>query len=189
LVRELSEMDLYRERVEILKSVPGIGTLAAMELLLELQDVVRFRHADQLAAYVGLPPLSTRVPIKSEWDASPRWEKHSLRALLVQAAWQLIRKDLAMKEKYERIKIRAGGKAGDCGNRSDASFASKTDLVGCHSVSISFECLESNLRLVGDGVVYSCVHQMDDTLASLAHPHTKDLGWITCGSRKKETTK
>jgi transposase len=36
--------------------------------------------------------------------------KHSLRALLVQAAWQLINKDLAMKEEYEHIRIRAGGK-------------------------------------------------------------------------------
>jgi ABC-type microcin C transport system duplicated ATPase subunit YejF len=36
--------------------------------------------------------------------------KHSLMAVLVQAAWQLIRKDKVMKEKYERIKIRSGGK-------------------------------------------------------------------------------
>jgi transposase len=36
--------------------------------------------------------------------------KNSLRATLVQASWQLIRKDGVIREKYERIKVRAGGK-------------------------------------------------------------------------------
>jgi transposase len=36
--------------------------------------------------------------------------KNTLRALLVQASWQLIRKDGVMGEKYEKLKIRAGGK-------------------------------------------------------------------------------
>jgi len=63
LIHELAETDLYRKRVEILTSVPGIGKLAAMELLLELQDVARFREADQLAAYVGLTPISAQIRI------------------------------------------------------------------------------------------------------------------------------
>ena len=35
---------------------PGIGIISALELLLELQDVSRFRRAERLAAYVGLTP-------------------------------------------------------------------------------------------------------------------------------------
>jgi transposase len=42
--------------VEILQSIPGIGMISAMEVLLELQDISRFRRAEQLAAYVGLTP-------------------------------------------------------------------------------------------------------------------------------------
>jgi transposase len=56
LLRELAQTPAYRERVKILCSVPGVGLIAAMELLLELQDVERFRRADRLAAYVGLTP-------------------------------------------------------------------------------------------------------------------------------------
>ena len=33
-----------------------------------------------------------------------------MRAILVEASWTLIRKDQAMREKYDRIKIRSGGK-------------------------------------------------------------------------------
>jgi hypothetical protein len=79
----------YRERVEILKGVPGIGTLAAMELLLELQDVTRFRQADQLAAYVGLTPSQYSSADKVRIGRITKVGKHSLRALLVHAARQL----------------------------------------------------------------------------------------------------
>ncbi len=110
LIHELSENDLYRKRVEILTSIPGIGKLAAMELLLELQDVERFRQADQLAAYVGLTPSQYSSADKIRMGRITKVGKHALRAVLVQAAWQLIRRDQAMKEKYERIKIGSGAK-------------------------------------------------------------------------------
>ncbi|MGC9968071.1 MAG: IS110 family transposase, partial [Syntrophobacteraceae bacterium] len=110
LIHELSEKELYRDRAEILKSVPGIGTIAAMELLLELQDVSRFRQADQLAAYVGLTPSQYSSADKIRMGRITKVGKHSVRAILVQVAWQLIRKDQAMREKYERIKIRSGAK-------------------------------------------------------------------------------
>jgi len=42
--------------VKILTSVPGIRIIAAMEMLLELGDIGRFRRADRLAAYVGIDP-------------------------------------------------------------------------------------------------------------------------------------
>lgn len=87
-----------------------MGILAAMELLLELQDVSRFQKADQIAAYVGLTPSQYSSSDKIRMGRITCIGKNSLRALLVQAAWQLIRKDGAIQEKYERLKIRSGGK-------------------------------------------------------------------------------
>ena len=110
LLNELSKQELYRERVEILMSVPGMGTIAAMELILELQDVSRFRRAEELAAYVGLTPSQYSSADKVRMGRITKVGKHSIRAILVQSAWQLIRKDKAMREKYERIKIHSGGK-------------------------------------------------------------------------------
>jgi transposase len=110
LIEELSKTELYREKAEILRSVPGIGTLAAMELLLELQDVTRFRRAEQLAAYVGLTPSQYSSAEHIRMGRITGIGKNSLRATLVQASWQLIRKDGVIREKYERIKVRAGGK-------------------------------------------------------------------------------
>src|SRR5512135_1912943 len=110
LLRELSETALYQKRVEILQSIPGIGLISAMELLLELQDVSRFRRAEQLAAYVGLTPSQYSSADKVRMGRITGIGKNTLRSLLVEASWTLIRKDRAMREKYDRIKIRSGGK-------------------------------------------------------------------------------
>ena len=110
LLRELSKTALYRERVEILQSIPGIGMISAMELLLELQDVSRFRRAEQLAAYVGLTPSQYSSADKVRMGRITGIGKNTLRAILVEASWQLIAKDQLMREKYDRIKIRSGGK-------------------------------------------------------------------------------
>ena len=110
LLRELSQTDLYRKRGEILQSIPGIGMISAMELLLELQDVSRFRRAEQLAAYVGLTPSQNSSADKVRMGRITGIGKDTLRSLLVEASWTLIRKDQAMREKYERIKIHSGGK-------------------------------------------------------------------------------
>ena len=110
LLRELSETKRYRERVKILQSIPGVGLISAMELLLELQDVSRFRRAEQLAAYVGLTPSQYSSADKVRMGRITGIGKNTLRAILVEASWKLITTDQIMREKYERIKIRSGGK-------------------------------------------------------------------------------
>jgi transposase len=110
LLRELSETEMYRERVEILQSIPGIGIISAMELLLELQDVSRFRRAEQLAAYVGLTPSQYSSADKVRMGRITGIGKDTLRSILVEASWILISKDQTMREKYDRIKIHSGGK-------------------------------------------------------------------------------
>ena len=69
LVKELSERNQYKEKVKILCSIPGVGILAAMEVLLELLDVSRFQRADQIAAYVGLTPSQYEV-VGFQWTLS-----------------------------------------------------------------------------------------------------------------------
>jgi transposase len=110
VVEELAETPHYKERVTILRSVPGIGLIAAMELLLELQDVTRFRRADQLAAYVGLTPSQYSSADKVRMGRITAIGKNQLRGTLVEVAWRLIGKDRAMRKKYERIKVHSGSK-------------------------------------------------------------------------------
>lgn len=110
ILRKLAKTPLYRERVKILTTIPGVGVITAMEMLLELQDVSRFRRADQLAAYVGLTPSQYTSADKVRMGPITGIGKNSVRVALVEASWWLIRKDKAMRIKYEKIKARAGAK-------------------------------------------------------------------------------
>lgn len=110
LLKKLAESPLYRERVEILRTIPGIGVIGSMEILLELQDVSRFRRADQLAAYVGLTPSQFSSSDKIRMGRITGIGKNSVRTALVESCWLLISKDKAMRRKYECIKVRAGSK-------------------------------------------------------------------------------
>ncbi len=110
LVHELAESPTYKDRVALLKTVPGIGELAAMELLVELQDVARFHRAKELAAYVGLTPAQYSSGQHVRLGRITGTGKSALRGTLVEVAWRLIAKDTAMRGRYERLKSRAGSK-------------------------------------------------------------------------------
>jgi len=124
LLKELAQTDQYRERVGILRSIPGIGLIGAMEMLLELQDVERFGKADQLAAYVGLTPSQFSSGDRIRMGRITRIGKQHLRALLVEAAWTFIRKDESAHEIYTSIRTRAGSK------RAIVAIARRMLLIG-----------------------------------------------------------
>lgn len=100
----------YRERVKLLCSVPGVGIFTAMVFLTEIQDVKRFRRADQLASYLGVTPSQYSTSDHLHLGHISRCGNKFLRYTLVESAWTLIRKDPAMQKKYETIANRRGSK-------------------------------------------------------------------------------
>ena len=113
LTREVVQLSCrgeYAERVWLLRSIPGIGVLSAMELLLELQEVDRFASADKLAAYVGLTPSQYSSGEHIRMGRLTHAGNHRLRTLLVECSWILIGKDPLLRKTYEAIKQRRGAK-------------------------------------------------------------------------------
>ena len=110
MIKELASLERYNERAKILQTVPGIGLLAAMEILVELQDVSRFQRAKQLAAYVGLTPSQYSSGEHVRMGHISRCGTSSLRGVIVEIAWRLIMKDEQLRKQYEEIKRRAGAK-------------------------------------------------------------------------------
>lgn len=104
LIHELAKLDRYRDQVRILKTIPGIGTLIAMEFLVELQDVRRFESSGRLAAYMGLTPSQHSSGDHIRLGRITRMGKRHLRGLLIEASWILINKDPALGTKYMALK-------------------------------------------------------------------------------------
>ena len=109
-LHELAADERYRGRVALLRTVPRMGRLTAIELLLELQDVGRFRRAAQLGAYVGLTPAQYSSGEHVRLGRITGQGKPMLRMLLVQLAWRVIGADGALRQRYEALRGRAGGK-------------------------------------------------------------------------------
>lgn len=110
LLKELSLTERYCSQVKLLCSVPGIGLLTAMEVLLELGDLSRFAKGSKLAAYVGLTPSQHSSGERVRLGRITRIGKSHLRASLVEVSWLLIRYDLEMAARYRQLKSRCGSK-------------------------------------------------------------------------------
>jgi len=109
-VIKLARTEKYAHRVQLLTSIPGIGVLSAIELLVELQDVTRFRSADQLSAFIGVTPSQYSSGERVRMGSITHLGNHRVRTLLVESSWTLIRKDPALYKVYESIKKRRGAK-------------------------------------------------------------------------------
>lgn len=106
----LSLSEKYLGRVELLRSVPGIGILSAMEILVELQDVGRFSSARHLASYIGLTPSEYSTGQLIRQGGITRCGNKRVRTALVESSWILIGKDPLMQVKYRRLRNAKGSK-------------------------------------------------------------------------------
>ncbi len=109
-VTDLSRADKYREKVKLLRTVPGVGLLTGMEVLVEIQDVRRFRSSEEIASYLGLTPSEYSSGEKSRQGRITRSGNWRLRSALVESSWILIARDRGMRRTYMRLKARKGAK-------------------------------------------------------------------------------
>ena len=102
-IRALAKTDRYRDQVVHLTSIPGIGIITAMILLVELVDINRFRTLDHLASFVGLVPGEhSSGDDDTTTGITPR-SHHYLRSILIECAWVAVRKDPALTMCYQQL--------------------------------------------------------------------------------------
>jgi len=99
-IRELSQTEIYQEKVSLLKSVPGVGIITAMTILTEFETIDRFDNLDKMCGYIGLVP-STKFSGEKErsGDISPRGHG-VLRNAIIESSWIAIRKDQSLLKSY-----------------------------------------------------------------------------------------
>jgi transposase len=94
----------------LLQSIPGVGPVTTEVVLSELADPQRFRSARCAVAYAGMAPgqresAGKRRELHIERDGS-KW----LRWILVEAAWQVVRRTGRWRVTFERLAERIGRK-------------------------------------------------------------------------------
>jgi transposase len=109
------DLDPFRDAVRLLRTIPGVGDLAARAIVAEIgTDMGRFPTAGHLVSWAGLCPRndesagkrrSTRLRHGAPW----------LKTALVQCAWAAARKRGGyLRAQFQRLRQRRGPKKAIC---------------------------------------------------------------------------
>jgi transposase len=94
-------------RVQLLRTIPGVGPRLSEAIVALLDRPERFRNASQVSAYIGMVPKEFD---SGETERRGRITRHGsrlVRSLLVEVAWAGLRYNPWVRETYRRI---SGGK-------------------------------------------------------------------------------
>jgi transposase len=94
----------------VLQSIPGVGTVTTEVVLSELADPKRFRSAKCAVAYAGMAPGQRESAGKRKELHIERTGSKILRWVLVEAAWQFVRRTGRWRLIFEQLSGRIGRK-------------------------------------------------------------------------------
>ena len=105
-ISKLSKTERYAAWVKLLLSVPGIGLLTSMCLLVEIGDIRRFKKLDHLCSMVGLVPNTNSSGENEQVGQMTRRGRKELRTPLIESAWVAIRHDPELALCFEQYRKR-----------------------------------------------------------------------------------
>ncbi len=97
---ELMHTERYASCFNLLLTVPGIGRVTALTILLECGDLSDFSSAESFCAFVGLVPDIDRSDTHDGHCGITRRRHRVLRYMLTECAWRAVRKDPYLSRLY-----------------------------------------------------------------------------------------
>ncbi len=82
--RTIKELYGTDEEIELIRTIPGVGLVTASVIKAEIGDVTRFSPSKDLAAYVGLTPMTCQSGEK-EWSGHTRPGNSRIKHVLIEA--------------------------------------------------------------------------------------------------------
>ena len=101
-IKELSKSEQYSKNIELIRSIPGIGLITGMILLVEIEEITRFENSDKLAGFIGLiPTCHSSGERENKGGITPR-RHNSMRRTLIESSWIAARRDPAPSLAYSK---------------------------------------------------------------------------------------
>ena len=103
--REIRELACfrYKEDLRLITSIPGVGFLTGIHILVQVEQIDRFGSRDKFAGFLGMVPTTRNSGDKnSTGRISPRQQKE-LRSLLIESAWIAARYDPALSANFHKL--------------------------------------------------------------------------------------
>jgi transposase len=93
----------YRESVELVRTVKGVGVVSAMVYLTELFNPERFDDATEVARQLGLSPGVKQSGQTHRSQPLLKSGNARVRCVLVESAWRAIRFNPELRKRYDRL--------------------------------------------------------------------------------------
>src|SRR5881398_1426778 len=103
----ISEAESRPTAVCLMQQV-GVGPVTALAFVLTVGPVSRFPNSKKLVSYLGLNPSEESTGGRQRLGGISKQGNTMLRCLLVEAVYPAVRKDLALRQDYQRLKFRRG---------------------------------------------------------------------------------
>ena len=104
---KLNALGAADARVQLLRTIPGVGPRLAEAIVTLLVDPDRFRKAGEVSAYIGMVPKELDSGETERRGRITRQGNRVVRSLLVEVTWLGLRHNPWVRENYQRI---SGGK-------------------------------------------------------------------------------
>jgi transposase len=101
VTRKLNQMGLANPSVQLLQTIPGIGPRTSEAMVAYVADPHRFRTVRSVGTYFGLVPCQDASAGKNRYGHITKEGPATVRKLLVEAAWQVVRRCPSMRRKFE----------------------------------------------------------------------------------------
>lgn len=105
-LRAVSKSDKYKDEVNLLYSIPGVGFITAMTLFSEIEEFSRFRNLDAACSFVGLVPTTNSSGEKDRAGKITPRSNRPMRTVIIEAAWVAARIDPVLMLKYNELRKR-----------------------------------------------------------------------------------
>lgn len=102
-LEELSEKERYSKYVNLFMTVPGIGKLHAIRLVIEWGDLSRFKSQAEISHFTGFSPSDYSTGESDRKGHITHMGNERVRQILLQAAWVLVRKDHFMTARFIQL--------------------------------------------------------------------------------------
>lgn len=100
---ELDALAADHAGVSLLRTIPGVGARTAEAVMAYVDKPERFRRNKQIGAYFGVVPSLDRSGEVARYGHITREGPPTVRGLIVEAAWQGVRKSETIQSFYERV--------------------------------------------------------------------------------------
>jgi len=112
LYGRLAQSDRWKDDVELLMTMPGVGKLTALTILAELGDYGRFRRRSEVASFAGLIPKSKRSNETIRYGRLTRRGPAALRTILIEVSLHAARGSVRYGPLYEKFRLQKRCNAG-----------------------------------------------------------------------------